>query len=94
MLLSFSLFAVGLIGFIINRRHVLLALLSIEIMLLAVTLLFLLQSHWTQDISGMIIGIYAIVIAGAESAILRLNKYCRTDPLSVVRSQEKTKRLS
>jgi NADH-ubiquinone oxidoreductase chain 4L len=69
MSISFSLFAVGLIGFIINRRHVLLALLSIEIMLLAVTLLFLLQSHWTEDISGLIVGIYAIVIAGAESAI-------------------------
>jgi len=69
MVLSFTLFAVGLIGFIINRRHVLLALLSIEIMLVGVTLLFFLGSHWSGDINGLLLGIYAIVIAGAESAI-------------------------
>lgn len=69
MLLSISLFSVGLLGFVLNRRHVLLALLSIELMLLSITYLFLIQSHSYEDVLGLSLGIYAIVIAGAESAI-------------------------
>lgn len=69
MLVSISLYIVGLIGFILNRKHILLALLSIELMLLAVTVLILIQSHGSEDVVGTVIGIYAIVIAGAESAI-------------------------
>jgi len=38
-------------------------------MLLAVTVLILIKSHFTSDVNGTVIGIYAIVIAGAESAI-------------------------
>jgi len=94
MSLSLSLYTIGFIGFVLNRKHILLALLSIELMLLSVTLLILFGSLNFSDITGIGIGIFSIVIAGAETAILRLNMYCRTDALSVVRSQEKTKRLS
>ena len=69
MFLSISLFTVGLLGFVLNRRHILLALISIEIMLLAATLLFLIRSHAYSDVLALTLGIYAIVIAGAESAI-------------------------
>lgn len=69
MLNVFALFSVGFLGFILNRRHILLALLSIEIMLLAVTVLIFTKSHFSTDLTGTVIGIYAIVIAGAESAI-------------------------
>ncbi len=69
MLLSILLFIVGLLGFILNRRHILLALLAIEVMLLGATLLILFSSHAYQDVSGLGIGIYIISIAGAESAI-------------------------
>ena len=63
MFLSLSLYSIGLLGFILNRRHILLALLSIELMLLAVTLLFVIKSHYSYDVIGTVIGIYAIVIA-------------------------------
>jgi NADH-ubiquinone oxidoreductase chain 4L len=66
---SLALFSIGFIGFILNRKHILLALLSIELMILATTLLFLVKAHFSEDVSGLIIGIYAIVLAGAESAI-------------------------
>jgi NADH-ubiquinone oxidoreductase chain 4L len=69
MFLSISLFAVGLLGFVLNRRHILLALLAIEIMLLGGTLLILLVSHSYEDVLGLGLGIYSISIAGAESAI-------------------------
>lgn len=69
MFTALALYSVGFIGFILNRRHILLALLSIELMLLAVTVLILIKSHFSGDVNGTVIGIYAIVIAGAESAI-------------------------
>jgi len=69
MLLSLSLFTVGLLGFVMNRRHILLALLSIEIMLLGGTLFMLFISHSYEDVLGLGLGIYSISIAGAESAI-------------------------
>ena len=69
MLLSLSLFTVGLLGFVMNRKHILLALLSLEIMLLAATLLILFIAHAYDDVVGLGLGIYAISIAGAESAI-------------------------
>jgi NADH-ubiquinone oxidoreductase chain 4L len=69
MLYAILLFIVGLLGFILNRRHILLALLAIEIMLLAATLLILFSSHLYEDIIGLGLGIYSISIAGAESAI-------------------------
>ena len=69
MLVSILLFIVGLLGFILNRRHILLALLAIEVMLLGATVLILFSSHTYQDISGLGLGIYVISIAGAESAI-------------------------
>jgi NADH-ubiquinone oxidoreductase chain 4L len=69
MFLPISLFTVGLLGFVLNRRHILLALLAIEIMLLGGTLLILLVSHSYEDVAGLGLGIYSISIAGAESAI-------------------------
>lgn len=69
MSLSLALYTVGFIGFVLNRKHVLLALLSIELMLLAVTLLILFGSLNFLDITGLGLGIFAIVIAGAETAI-------------------------
>jgi NADH-ubiquinone oxidoreductase chain 4L len=44
-------------------------IISIEIMLLAVTLLVLVSSYQFDDIIGQTYSIYIIVIAGAESAI-------------------------
>jgi NADH-ubiquinone oxidoreductase chain 4L len=69
MFLPISLFIIGLLGFLLNRKHILLALLAIEIMLLGGTLLILLSSHSYEDVLGLGLGIYSISIAGAESAI-------------------------
>jgi NADH-ubiquinone oxidoreductase chain 4L len=69
MNLSIVLFLIGILGFILNRKNIILMLISIEILLLAVTLLILLSSFSFDDILGQIYGIYVIAIAGAESAI-------------------------
>lgn len=69
MTLSLVLFLIGILGFILNRKNIILMIISIEIMLLAVTLLVLVSSYQFDDIMGQTYSIYIIAIAGAESAI-------------------------
>ena len=69
MNLSLTLFLIGIFGFVLNRKNIILMLISIEIMLLAITFLILLTSLNFDDILGQIYSIYIIAIAGAESAI-------------------------
>jgi len=69
MYLSLILFLIGILGFVLNRRNIILMLISIEIMLLAITFLILLGSLSFDDILGQTYAIYIISIAGAESAI-------------------------
>jgi NADH-ubiquinone oxidoreductase chain 4L len=69
MNLTLILFLVGILGFVLNRKNIILMLISIEIMLLAVTLLILIGSLNIDDILGQTFAIYIIIIAGAESAI-------------------------
>jgi len=69
MKLQIILFIIGLIGFSLNKKNIILMLISIEIMLLAITVMILIQSWIFEDILGQVFSIYIIVIAAAESAI-------------------------
>ena len=69
MYLSLILFLIGILGFVLNRKNIILMLISIEIMLLAVTFMILISSLGFEDIIGQVYAIYIITIAGAESAI-------------------------
>ena len=69
MNLSLILFLIGILGFVLNRKNIILMLISIEIMLLAVTFMILISSLGFEDIIGQIYAIYIITVAGAESAI-------------------------
>ena len=69
MTFSLSLFLIGILGFILNRKNIILMIIAIEIMLLAVTLLILISSFSFDDNIGQIYSIYIISIAGAESVI-------------------------
>jgi NADH-ubiquinone oxidoreductase chain 4L len=63
------LFLIGMLGFILNRKNIILMIIAIEIMLLAVTLLILITSFEFDDNIGQIFSVYIISIAGAESVI-------------------------
>ncbi len=63
------LFLVGILGFVLNRKNIILMLISIKIMLLSITFLILISSLNFDDIMGQTFAIYIITIAGAESAI-------------------------
>ena len=69
MNLSLILFLIGILGFVLNRKNIILMLISIEIMLLSITFLILINSFIFDDILGQVFAIYIISIAGAESAI-------------------------
>ena len=69
MNLSLFLFLIGILGFILNRKNIILLIISLEIMLLAVTLLFLITSFSFDDNIGQTFSIYIVSIAGAESVI-------------------------
>lgn len=69
MNLTLILFLIGILGFIFNRKNIILMLISIEIMLLSITFLVLISSINLDDIVAQTFAIYIIIIAGAESAI-------------------------
>ena len=79
MNLSFIIFIIGLFGFIFNRNNIILLFISIEIMLLGLTINILNTELINYDVDGLIYGIIIIIIAGAESAIglSRLVSYYR-----------------
>lgn len=69
MNLTIILLLIGILGFVLNKRNIILMLISIEIILLAITFLILVSSLNIDDIIGQLYAIYIIVVAGAESAI-------------------------
>jgi NADH-ubiquinone oxidoreductase chain 4L len=69
MNLSLLLFLIGILGFILNRKNIILMIIAIEIMLLSVTLLLLISSFGFDDNVGQTFSIFIISIAGAESVI-------------------------
>lgn len=69
MNLSLLLFLVGVLGFILNRKNIILMIIAIELMLLSVTLLILISSFSFDDGIGQTFSIFIISIAGAESVV-------------------------
>ena len=69
MNISILLFIIGILGFVLNRKNIIIMIIAIEIMLLSVTLLVLIMSYNFDDNIGQIFSIYILSIAGAESVI-------------------------
>jgi len=63
------LFAIGVVGIFLNRKNVIILLMSIELMLLAVNMNFIAFSYYLQDIAGQIFVFFILTVAAAEAAI-------------------------
>jgi NADH-quinone oxidoreductase subunit K len=63
------LFGLGVAGIFINRKNVIVLLMSIELMLLAVNMNFIAFSHFLQDPAGQVFVFFVLAVAAAESAI-------------------------
>lgn len=69
MKLGLLLFLIGIYGFILNKKNLILMIISIELMLLAITYMILLNSLNFDDLFGQIYALYIIALAGSEAAI-------------------------
>lgn len=63
------LFTLGVFGIFLNRKNVIVILMSIELMLLAVNLNFVAFSHFLNDLGGQIFAMFVLTVAAAEAAI-------------------------
>ncbi|PIT16188.1 NADH-quinone oxidoreductase subunit NuoK [Snodgrassella alvi] len=69
LVLSAILFAISAMGIFMNRKNVLVLLMSIELMLLAVNFNFVAFSRYLGDTAGQIFVFFILTVAAAESAI-------------------------
>ncbi|MBO4790266.1 MAG: NADH-quinone oxidoreductase subunit NuoK [Oxalobacter sp.] len=69
LILGALLFAVSVVGIFLNRRNLIVLLMSIELMLLSVNLNFVAFSRWLGDVNGQIFVFFILMVAAAETAI-------------------------
>jgi NADH-quinone oxidoreductase subunit K len=69
LVVSMVLFIIGLSGIIINRRNIIIVLMSVELMLLAVNLNFIIYSVFLDDLVGQVFALFVLTVAAAESSI-------------------------
>lgn len=63
------LFVFGVLGIFINRKNVITILMSIELILLSVSLNLVAFSAFSADLSGQIFSLFILTVAAAEAAI-------------------------
>jgi len=63
------LFTLGIFGIFLNRKNVIIILMSIELMLLAVNINLVAFSTHLQDLVGQVFAMFVLVVAAAEAAI-------------------------
>jgi NADH-quinone oxidoreductase subunit K len=66
---SAVLFTLGLFGVFLNRKNVIIILMSIELMLLAVNINMVAFSTHLQDLVGQVFAMFVLTVAAAEAAI-------------------------
>ena len=59
----------GICGILLNKRNVLISIISIEIMFYGINFYLITISLYLDDISGQILALFILTIAAAESAI-------------------------
>ncbi len=69
LVLSSSMFVIGVCGIILNQKNVITILMSIELMLLAVNINFVAFSVNLGQITGQIFSVFVLTVAAAEVAI-------------------------
>ena len=63
------IFTIGVIGIFLNRKNVIVILMSIELILLSVNINFVSFSIFLNDLSGQIFTFFILTVAAAEAAI-------------------------
>jgi NADH-quinone oxidoreductase subunit K len=69
LVLAAALFSIGVVGIFLNRKNLIVLLMSIELMLLAVNINFVAFSHYLNDLNGQLFVFFILVVAAAEAGI-------------------------
>lgn len=69
ILINFYIFFLGIVGVLSNRRHFLVIIVCIEMLLLSINMCFLLFSVQLDDIMGHIFSFFILTVAASESSI-------------------------
>jgi len=64
-----ALFVIGIFGLFLNRKNVIILLMSIELMLLSVNINFVAFSSFLGDLVGQVFTLFVLTVAAAEAAI-------------------------
>ena len=68
-ILGAMIFTIGVVGIFLNRKNIIVILMSIELILLAVNINLVSFSIYMEDISGQIFTLFILTVAAAEAAI-------------------------
>ena len=63
------LFTIGVFGIFLNRKNVIVILMSIELILLAVNINFVAFSSFLHDLVGQVFALFVLTVAAAEAAV-------------------------
>lgn len=69
LVLGAILFAIGVMGIFLNRRNLIVLLMSIELILLSANMNFVAFSSWSGDLAGQVFVFFILTVAAAEAAI-------------------------
>ena len=69
LVLGAVLFSLAIAGIFMNRKNLIVLLMSIELMLLAVNINFIAFSHYLNDLAGQVFVFFILTVAAAEAAI-------------------------
>ena len=67
--LAAIIFAIGIVGIFLNRKNVIIILMSIELILLAVNINLVSFSIYLQDLVGQVFTMFILTVAAAEAAV-------------------------
>ena len=66
---SAILFTLGVAGIILNRKNIIIILMSVELILLSVNLNLVAFSSFLHDLTGQVFALFVLTVAAAEAAI-------------------------
>ena len=69
LIVAAILFTLGIAGIILNRKNIIVILMSVELILLAVNLNLVAFSAFLGDLTGQVFALFVLTVAAAESAI-------------------------
>jgi NADH-quinone oxidoreductase subunit K len=69
LIVAAIVFTIGVVGIFLNRKNVIIILMSVELILLAVNLNFVAFSSYLHDLVGQVFALFILTVAAAEAAI-------------------------